>query len=168
MVIFTSNINILPHINNAVVYNLSSYYSGFDDITGLITKIHIFNTTQLPTNEFINSPQFDSIYANNILQSNELFYDFIKIMINTLDFNVVILVSHDPYRDAITESIIKLIQVRYGYNCWEAEDVEDLECLRESYFTPYGILALDQDKRRFDELCVSGYVAPVNNLKNTE
>ena len=168
MVIFTSNINILPHINNAVVYNLSSYYSGFDDITGLITKIHIFNTTQLPTNEFINSPQFDSIYANNILQSNELFYDFIKIMINTLEFNVVILVSHDPYRDAITESIIKLIQVRYGYNCWEAEDVEDLECLRESYFTPYGILALDQDKRSFDELCVSGYVAPVNNLKNTE
>ena len=129
MVIFTSNINILPHINNAVVYNLSSYYSGFDDITGLITKIHIFNTTQLPTNEFINSPQFDSIYANNILQSNELFYDFIKIMINTLEFNVIILVSHDPYRDAITESIIKLIQVRYGYNCWEAEDVEDLECL---------------------------------------
>ena len=31
MVIFTSNINILPHINNAVVYNLSSYYSGFDE-----------------------------------------------------------------------------------------------------------------------------------------
>ena len=25
MVIFTSNINILQHINNAVVYNLSSY-----------------------------------------------------------------------------------------------------------------------------------------------
>lgn len=168
MVIFTSNINILQHINNAVLYNLSSYYSGFENITGLITKIQIFNTTQLPPNEFIYSPQFDNIYANSVLQNNELFYDFIKIMINALEYNVVILVAHDPYRDAITESIIKLIQVRYGYNCWEVEETEDLECLKESYFTPYGLLALDQDKRRFDELCMAGYVQPVNNLKNTE
>ena len=122
----------------------------------------------MPINEFIYSPDFDRMYAQGVFNNDELFTDFLKIILNATLGNVVILISRDPYRDAITESIIKLIQVRYGYNCWEAEDVEDLECLRESYFTPYGILALDQDKRRFDELCVSGYVAPVNNLKNTE
>ena len=168
MVIFTSNINILQHINNAVVYNLSSYYSGFENITGLITKIQIFNTTQLPPNEFIYSPQFDSIYANNVLQNNELFYDFIKIMINALEYNVVILVAHDPYRDAITESIIKLIQVRYGYNCWEVEDYDDLELLKESYFTPTGLLTLDQDSARYDMLYASGVVGKINNLDNKE
>ena len=168
MVIFTSNINILQRINNAVVYNLSSYYSGFENITGLITKIQIFNTTQLPPNEFIYSPQFDSIYANNVLQNNELFYDFIKIMINALEYNVVILVAHDPYRDAITESIIKLIQVRYGYNCWEVDDLDDLSCIKESFFTPQGILTLDQDKLRFDSLCLNGFTKRLNNLKNSE
>lgn len=168
MIIFTSNINILQHIPNAVVYNLSSYHSGYQDVTKLITSIRIVNPTQMPTNEFIYSPQFDGMYANTIFQSNELFYDLIKIMVNAMEFNVVILVSHDPYRDAITESIIKLIQVRYGYNCWEVEDVEDLDCLKESFFTPYGILTLDQDKKRLDTLCITGAAPPVNNLMNIE
>lgn len=168
MIIFTSNINILQHVGNAVVYNLSSYYSGYGDITGLITKIHVFNPTPLPANQFITLPEFDNIYANSVLQSNELFYDFIKIMINSLEFNVIVLVSHDDYRDAIMESIIKLIQVRYGYNCWQVESIEDLECVKESFFTPYGILALDQDKKRFNELYSAGMAAPVNNLIDTE
>ena len=168
MIIFTSNLNIAQQINNPILYNLSSYYSGFEDLSSLITKVSVFNITTMPINEFIYSPDFDRMYAQGVFNNDELFTDFLKIILNATLGNVVILISHDPYRDAITESIIKLIQVRYGYNCWEAEDVEDLECLRESYFTPYGILALDQDKRRFDELCVSGYVAPVNNLKNTE
>lgn len=168
MVIFTSNINVLKYIANPVIYNLSSYYSEFENITGLITKIQIFNNTQMPINEFIYSPQFDSIYANSVMQNNELFIDFIKIIINATEFPVVVLISHDPYRDAITESIIKLIQIRYGYNCWEVDDIDDLDCVRESSFTPYGLLNLDQDKKRYDELFMNGYAPVINNLKNTE
>ena len=55
MIIFTSNINILQHVGNAVVYNLSSYYSGYGDITGLITKIRVFNPTPLPANQSLLS-----------------------------------------------------------------------------------------------------------------
>lgn len=168
MVIFTSNINILQYTPNAVVYNLSSYYSGFENITDLITKIQIFNTTSLPPNEFIYSPEFDNMYTNSIFSNNELFGEFIRIIINATEFNVIVLVAHDPYRDAITESIIKLIQLRYGYNCWEIEELEDLECLKESYFTPYGLLNLDADKKRFDLLALNGVVQKANNLINTE
>lgn len=168
MVIFTSNLNIIQQINNPIIYNLSSYYSGFEDLSSLITKISVFNATNMPINEFIYSPQFDNMYAQGVFNNDELFTDFLKIVLNATLGNIIVLISHDPYRDAITESIIKLIQVRYGYNCWEIEDVDDLSCLRESFFTPQGILNLDQDKYRYDMLSINGFNKPLNNLKNSE
>lgn len=150
MIIFTSNVNLIQYVKDPVVFNLSSYYSGFNNITNLITNVQIFNNTQLPPNEFIYSPQFDGIYVNSIFNNNDLFMDFMKILMASYNgSNVVILIAHDDYRDAITESIIKLIQVRYGYNCWSVEDIEDLELLKESYFTPYGLLTLDKDIEQY-------------------
>ena len=168
MVIFTCNPQLIWQFSNPLTYNLSSYYSGFEDITGLITKISIFNNTNIPANEFIYSPQFDNIYAQSILNNDELFADFLKIVLNATNGVVIILISHDDYRDAITESIIKLIQIRYGYNCWEVDDLDDLSCIKESFFTPQGILTLDQDKLRFDSLCLNGFTKRLNNLKNSE
>lgn len=169
MIIFTSNTNIIQFINSPIVYNLSSFYSGYENITNLITKIPAFNNTSIPVNEFIYSPEFDNMYANSLLNNAVLFNDFIKIVINACSSNnVIVLIAHDDYRDAITESIIKLIQIRYGYNCWEVEGIEDVECLRESFFTPYGLLALDEDKKKYDELYNNGYARPLNNLKDTE
>ena len=38
MVIFTCNPQLIWQFSNPITYNLSSYYSGFEDITGLITR----------------------------------------------------------------------------------------------------------------------------------
>ena len=70
------------------------------------------------------------LYVGDLDEHLNYFTDFLKIVLNATLGNVVILISHDPYRDAITESIIKLIQIRYGYNCWEIEDADDLSCLK--------------------------------------
>ncbi len=153
MIVFTSNINLIPYINNAMIYNLSSYYSGYNDITKLITKIQIINNTEMLANEFIYSPYFDNIYYNSILNDHELFCCLLQLMMNVYNGNnAIVLISHDNYRDAITESLIKLIQVRYGYNCWEIENVEDLDILKETHFTPQGIQNLDADKQTYDSI----------------
>lgn len=170
MIVFTSNISLIPYISNRyMIYNLSSYYSGYPSISSLITSIQIFNNTQLPPNEFLYSPQFDMAYYNAIFNNDSLFVDLMKIMINAYNgVDIIVLTAHDDYRDAVTESIIKLIQVRYGYNCWEVEDYDDLELLKESYFTPTGLLTLDQDSARYDMLYASGVVGKINNLDNKE
>ena len=54
--------------------------------------------------------------------------------------------------DAVKESIIKFIQIRYGYNCWEIEDIDDLQVIDEPFFTPMGIMNLDNDKLRYDSI----------------
>ena len=69
---------------------------------------------------------------------------------------VCILVQRDPYRDAIMESIIKLIQQRYGYNCWIIEDEDDLDVIREQQMFPEGIIALDNDIDRANQLQCNG------------
>ena len=136
-----------------MIYNLSSYYSGYNDITKLITKIQIINNTEMLANEFIYSPYFDNIYYNSILNDHELFCCLLQLMMNVYNGNnAIVLISHDNYRDAITESLIKLIQVRYGYNCWEIENVEDLDILKETHFTPQGIQNLDADKQTYDSI----------------
>ena len=48
MIIFTSNLNIAQQINNPILYNLSSYYSGFEDLSSLITKVSVFDVTTMP------------------------------------------------------------------------------------------------------------------------
>ena len=79
MIIFTSNVQLLPYIDSCMVYNLSSYYSGYESVSRLITKVSVCNTNpNVPINEFIYTPEFDVAYANNVFNDPELFIDFMK------------------------------------------------------------------------------------------
>lgn len=159
MIIFTHDLNILGCIHNPVIFNLSSYNSNFDSIASLTTSI---NNIQMqfegvPPNQYIYYQAFDIAYMNMVLSNNNLFIDLMKVMINAYEGNnVIILVQRDEYRDAIMESLIKLIQVRYGYDCWIVESIEDIECIKETKFTPMGLLTLDEDRKRYIQLYASG------------
>ena len=170
MIIFTSNPYIINFIiGNNVIFNLSSLYSGYIDATALITKASISNMTPAPMNQFVNEPQFDQAYIAAIFGNPEMWTQFIRIMSCAYEGNnVFVLVEHDDYRDAITEALIKLIQVRYGYNCWIADTVEDLECVKETYFTPEGLMMLDNDIHSYDQLSVQGKVMPITDMKSVE
>lgn len=157
MIIFTSNINLIGMIENPIVLNLSSYYGGYVDISNLITTIaKIPNNTGMPINEYIYSPTFDINFANMVINDNLLFISFMTIITGCYNGNnVVILVNRDEYRDAVMESLIKLIQIRYGYNCWVIETMEDLETAKESNFSPAGIMSINNDIFRLMQLNVS-------------
>ena len=152
-----------------VILNLSSFYSGHINITHLIAKISPINNTGLPMPEFVNSVEFDMQYASAVLNNSELFGSLINIMLRAYEgYLVCILVQRDPYRDAIMESLIKLIQQRYGYNCWIIEDVDDIEIMSEQMLPPNGLLTLDSDIKQYNQMYSKGIVENILPNVNIE
>lgn len=164
MIVFIDNINMINYINNPVIFNLSSFYSGYDNITSLMTSVSKTKLSPVNLTEYVETPQFDNAFMSMIFTNTLLFGDFMKIIMNAYEgYNVIILVERDAYRDMIMESLIKIIQLRYGYNCWIVEDFQDLECLSEPSFTPMGIINLDNDKKLLDKLYSDGQIVLTNN-----
>lgn len=151
MIIFTDELKYVSYIRdklrqNTLIYNLSSAYSCNNNITDFITMASEINHTSLPMYEFINTQVFDIEYAGLILNNPALFSKLVEIMQASFnDICVIILVYRDSYRDSVMESLIKLIQNRYGYKPWIIDDIEDIECIYEQSMTPYGLLTLDAD-----------------------
>lgn len=160
MILFVDNIDAVNYVENPVVFNLSSYYSNFPNLTELSTIINSIGYANqgIPINEFIYSPEFDIAYANLIISDNNLFIRLMHIMINVYEGkNVILLVTFDEYRDAIIEALSKLISVRYGYNnCYIIRAFEDLFGIKDRGFTTPGLYNFDCDKMRYVMLIATG------------
>ena len=159
MIIFTTIKNI-PYelleykgIRQVVSYNLSSYYSDVPTMNALIPNIQHMSEELLQGDCVI--PQFDIEFGNYIINTNEAFLQFMNIVIPAYmnpDMLVQILIGHSDFRDAITESLIKLIQQRYGYNSYIVNDIEDFLCVDESDFSIPGLFAIDEDINKWRAL----------------
>lgn len=152
-----------------VILNLSSFYSGYINITHLIAKISPINNTGLPMPEFVNSVEFDMQYASAVLNDPLLFGSLVNIMLRAYEgYLVCILVQRDQYRDAVMESLIKLIQQRYGYNCWIIEEPDDIEIMSEQMLFPNGLLTLDADIKQYNQMYSKGMVESILPNVNIE
>ena len=161
MILFIEDIRILNQIkqeyDNVVIYNYTSYYSGFENLI-LAYVNEVANGQRI--NTFIESLEFDLAYSNLILNNQWYFIDMMKIMIPLYHgANIVLMVFHDPYRDNLMESLIKFISVRYGYRSYIINDIEDLKNIKEPYFTPYGLMQLDNDFKMYEDMRLRG-IAP--------
>lgn len=165
MIVFIDNPNLIAQIQYqfnrpVIVFNLSSLYSGYISLTDLCTKIAPINNTGMPLSEFVQSVNFDLQYFSAITNDPNLFCKLLQIMSATYEgFIAIVLVQRDPYRDAILESLIKLIQQRYGLTTWVVEDLEDISCIKECSFTPYGLLTLIEDLKFFDQVNTNGRIS---------
>lgn len=123
--------------SNCEVYNFSSLSENY-------TRLHL-----LPPREFGKdfNYQFDLAYANWIFSNDEIFFDFMMIVYNLYTGKDVFLVVDDMV-EQLNESLIKLIQQRYGYEACRINTVEDFIYATESSFSALGLINLDQDKDR--------------------
>ena len=158
MIIFTSRpdlIQYLPQNKRAVVYNMSSLYSGYKDATALITTQAFQNTPYMQNfDQYVQTVDFDIQYAGRILSDPLAFTELLDIMqCDYSGMNAIILVQHDFYRDSVMESLLKLIQQRYGYNAWVIDDPEDIESIYEPHYTPMGIMQLNSDLEKYIDFC---------------
>ena len=177
MILFIDNKDYIPYIQSIYqnrdicVYNLSSMYSGFRDVYPLIDTIGI-NPVEIPINQYVYMPQFDSQFLYLALNDNKKFVSLMNIMLP--DYNgyiVLILVYREPYRDAIMESLIKLIQQRYEYTTYIIQDIEDIYGIREPSYGTNGLIRLEQDINRYHEMYYSGNVEsayPLNNISTND
>lgn len=160
MIIFIDNPEVITHIQYqfnrpTVVFNLSSLYSGFIDLTDLCMVAPINNTNMIMP-EFVQSFEFDIQYSSALINNPNLFCKMLMILSATYEGSIaIVLVQRDAYRDAIMESLIKFIQQRYGLISWIVEDLEDILCISETPFTPIGLMTLIKDLEKFDEM--NGY-----------
>lgn len=117
----------------------------------------------LPNPQFIDDRyEFDVMYANYIMNNDQVFVEFFQIIYN-LYIGKDVFLAVDPYEnwaENILESLLKLIQERYGYPAVKIESEEDYVFARSNFicdFNPeYGLYNLDIDKDRFLGLVSSG------------
>lgn len=158
MIIFVDNPEMISlievHFNRPVVtFNLSSLYSGFIDLTDLCSKIAPINNTGMIMPEFVQSVNFDIQYATALSNDPNLFCKLLLPLSEIYEGSIaILLVQRDSYRDAIMESIIKFVQQRYGLISWIVEGPDDILCIKECPLTPYGLVNLTNDIKRFDTM----------------
>lgn len=106
---------------------------------------------------------YDIEYANYIFNNTQQRIEFLYI-IHQLQIgnHVLIMIGNYPGMYEMAESLIKLIQSRYGYNGYfiTDNDLEDLSMF-ESRFSVPGLLLFDQEKVELDELFLQqekGYI----------
>lgn len=82
-----------------------------------------------------NSIQFDQKYAQYILGNDEAFIAFMSIMSKVIDEEDTIIISNynSPALMPIIDSLLKLIQQRYGINAFIVNTVDDLESIHLKY-----------------------------------
>lgn len=153
MIIFGPNFRVLPpeffaiyNIRNLIIYNLSTYDCSAPSLNALIPDSMLM---QIVSDE---EKTFDINYANYIIGNDAPFMDLMKIIIplyNDQYSLVFIMVNNSDFRNTITESLIKLIQQRYGYNSIMINTPEDAMSIEDDSFSLPGILVMDSDYKRY-------------------
>lgn len=128
---------------DTVVFNLSSLIEGYP-VLDILPPFEIVS----------NQREFDIIYANFLMGPK--FIETMKlIMCLYYGQNVHVLVSKGDHFEAITESVSKLIQQRYGYISNFIQDPSDFDYAVEGEFSLNGLYNLDMDKEKFSYMTVN-------------
>lgn len=125
------------------VYNFSSLREGFP-------RLNLMPPHNLGAN---SEYEFDVNYANYIFSNDIVFMNFMTIIIELYyGHSVFLLISEDEWSLLLIDSLMKLIQQRYGVNGVLVNTMEDLAFAKEDTFQDYGIMNLDMDKERYTYL----------------
>ena len=131
---------------NTKIYNLTS----------LAERYAPFRIPLVPPNSLGSNSEyeFDVNYMHWILDNDGNFYTFMNIIVDLYKgIDVFIITSEDEWSEILIESLMKLIQQRYGILSAKINNVDDLIYATDSSFAEgYGIFNLDGDIERYDYL----------------
>lgn len=123
------------------------------NITSLNERYRRARLDLLPPNSLgANSEyDYDVKYMEWVFANDGVFMNFMKIILDLYNgLNVFLVITHEDWSDMMLESLLKLIQQRYGYNSISIENPEDLFYAEDEGFNPeYGLINLDQDLARY-------------------
>lgn len=154
MLMYGNSTNI---IDTGVVFNFTSLKEGFLRLQLLIPPPEI--------GRFVDR-DFDIAYMNYIMSNDIVFKQFFDIMYNIYIGNdVYIIIDDSNWSENIVESLLKLIQQRYGYNGVKINCIDDFIYYSNSKSIPrfdpnFGIKNLDIDRERYT------YIVETDRLRN--
>ena len=155
MIIFTPILNIPDElliskgIKSVMKYNMSALYAGIPTVFHLVPS---FTDNRNASLDDFDNPIFDMAYHRYIFDNDISFNEFMSIVMpaNTNpDCLVQVLIKQSEFRDVFTESLLKLIQQRYGYNCYIVNEIDDFIYAEESDFSIPGLFAFEEDRSRW-------------------
>lgn len=138
------NFNNIVIDSNTTVYNLTSMREGFERKSYLV-----------PPNEIgrFSGRDFDLAYANYLLNNDIIFKEFFDIVyLLYTGRDVYIIIDEAEWSENLVESLMKLIQQRYGYNSIRINCPEDYfyaSSIVTDFNQYYGIHNFDIDKERY-------------------
>ena len=144
-------------ISRVLIYNLSSYFSDVPTLSMLIPNIQYIPESALDGDISV-VPEFDIMYGQHVIQNNEAFLQLMMLLVPEYtepDTLIQVLIDRSEFRDAITESLVKLVQQRYGYNICIVNEIDDFIYAEESDFSIPGLFALDADLERWRMMMAS-------------
>lgn len=154
MIIFGPDIGVLPPefylkygIKKVMQYNLSSYNTFTQQLPLLIPDINAMGGVISDEEK-----EFDIRYASYVMNSDGAFMELMQIMAPLYEDSatvVFISIASTQYRDIVTESLIKFIQQRYGYNCNIVMCAEDAMAINDNTFSIIGLYTMDKDMMRY-------------------
>lgn len=134
----------LPKWKPFTVYNFTS------------TAEYIPRLDLLPPREIVtmNEYEFDLAFSRFVLEDNNHFNALMQIiysLYNGDDVFVAISNLSEPYLNNLNESLMKLIQQRYGYNANRVNFAEDILYIDscDGEFSFDGLMIFDQDRERY-------------------
>lgn len=112
------------------------------------------------------SQEFDVWYTTQIFTNEILFMNFMQIVSALRDGRDVVLLMYtkSDIINAINEDLVKIIQVRYGYNYQLVDSVDGIDFYDQSCFTTPGILQVDADYNRYRDLLAKYNMININEI----
>lgn len=141
--------NALYLQKNSVVLNINANVTGFDNLN--LTP-DLRNLGGIDP----SSQEFDDWYVYQIFNNDWLFINFMQIACHLRNGKDVVLLMYrqSDVFDAMNEALLKIIQIRYGYNYQIVDDKDGFDFFDQSTFTTDGIIQFDKDYEKYQTLLV--------------
>lgn len=153
MILMGTYQNLPPEfaVDDLIIYNFTSPLMGFPSI----------NLLPPPNLQYTFDNTFDKMYYDYMINCDDAFMELMRLIMGEYhNKNIYLLVSEGNGYDYINESLMKLIQVRYGIVIQYINDIEDYNELRQDSdisFSIFGMENLIQDKERYALLYTQRY-----------
>lgn len=132
------------NLNENIVFNLNSLVEG-----GI--RLRLMPPSEIESISYRDERFFDQVYANYIFSDNDRFSRFMSVILSFYYGNDVYVMVDDSIDvcEIMIESLMKLIQQRYGIVSNYVKEMDDLNYLTEGTFSISGLYNLDIDKNRY-------------------
>lgn len=124
-------------------------------ITSLNESLPVLHLVPPQQLGYLSSYEFDVAYYNYIINNNDMIFAEFFVIIQNLccGRDVLLVFSNDDWSENLAESLLKIIQQRYGYNGVFINSMEDYIQANNMEFNfnrEWGLINLDQDINRAD------------------